>query len=183
MIKNKKLPFSFDVERLRSDLARFADDEWTPHFNTFNYEGDWSTITLRGAVGAVLEAYPDPTATSYSDTERMRRCDYIPEVAAALGCELETVRLMKLGPGDRITEHRDYMTSIETGCARIHVPIETSAEVEFVVDDERIEMNPGEAWYVNFNLKHKVDNRGMSRRVHLVLDCVPNDHLRALVGV
>jgi hypothetical protein len=33
-------------------------------------------------------------------------------------------------------------------------------------------MNEGEAWYLNFNLYHSVENNGRDERVHLVIDCV-----------
>ena len=39
-------------------------------------------------------------------------------------------------------------------------------------------MKEGEAWYLNFNLKHSVVNRSAEDRVHLVIDCVLNDWLR-----
>jgi quercetin dioxygenase-like cupin family protein len=68
---------------------------------------------------------------------------------------------------------------MEDGVARVHIPIKTSADVDFYLDRERIEMNEGEAWYLNFNLKHSVRNTGGAERVHLVVDCVVNDWLRS----
>ena len=40
-------------------------------------------------------------------------------------------------------------------------------------------MQPGEAWYLNFNLPHSVANRGTTDRIHLVIDCVMNPWLDA----
>ena len=40
-------------------------------------------------------------------------------------------------------------------------------------------MLEGEAWYLNFNLKHSVRNHGVSERIHLVIDCIANDWLRS----
>jgi hypothetical protein len=42
-------------------------------------------------------------------------------------------------------------------------------------------MKEGECWYHNFNLPHRVANRGTADRVHLVLDCVLNDWLREVL--
>jgi quercetin dioxygenase-like cupin family protein len=71
------------------------------------------------------------------------------------------------------------MLSIEDGCARIHIPVKTSSEVEFYLDGKRIEMNEGEAWYLNLNLPHRVENKSPNERVHLVIDCIANDWLRS----
>ena len=39
-------------------------------------------------------------------------------------------------------------------------------------------MSEGEAWYLNFNLPHSVENNGERARVHLVIDCLVNDWMR-----
>jgi hypothetical protein len=41
-------------------------------------------------------------------------------------------------------------------------------------------MAEGECWYLNVNQPHRVENRGSADRVHLVLDCVVDEWLRAL---
>ncbi len=42
-------------------------------------------------------------------------------------------------------------------------------------------MGEGEAWYLDLNLRHTVRNRGDETRIHLVIDCVVNDWLRAVI--
>jgi mannose-6-phosphate isomerase-like protein (cupin superfamily) len=64
---------------------------------------------------------------------------------------------------------------------RLHIPVVTNPEVEFVLNGVRVEMKEGECWYHNFNLPHRVANRGTVDRVHLVLDCVLNDWLREVL--
>ena len=54
----------------------------------------------------------------------------------------------------------------------------TNPDVEFVIDDERVVMEPGSCWYINANLMHRVANRGDADRIHLVVDCVVDDWLR-----
>jgi hypothetical protein len=177
MVNVLKLPFSYDVAALRADLAVFAPDDWTPHFNKGYYEGDWSGIALRAPENAHMEIYPDPTAETYVDTVHMKRCRYIPEVIDSFKCTLESARLLRLGPGDRILEHRDFKLSFEDGVARVHIPVKTTPDVEFYLDNTLVRMDEGEAWYLNFNLKHRVTNNGSGERVHLVLDCIVNDWL------
>jgi hypothetical protein len=173
-----KLPFSFDAAALQVDLQAFSDAEWTPHFNVHNYQGDWSGIALRTTRGAHVALYPDPTATAFEDTEMMARCFYVPQLLTEFHCDLETVRFLRLGAGAAILEHRDHKLAMEDGVARIHIPVKTSSQVEFVLDGQRVEMKEGEAWYLNFNLRHSVKNNSDEDRVHLVVDCVVNDWLR-----
>ena len=64
---------------------------------------------------------------------------------------------------------------------RLHVPVHTNADVDFVLDDQRVPMAEGELWFLNFNKYHSVDNRSSVDRIHLVIDCVINDWLRQLL--
>jgi hypothetical protein len=177
MISTLKFPFGFDAAKLKSDLDKFAENDWTPHFNTQYYEGDWSGIALRAAKDAHVQLYPDPMATAYEDTENLKRCSYIPEVLSAFQCELEAARFLRLTAGSVIREHRDHKLAFEDGFVRVHIPVRTNAQVEFFLDGVSVPMNEGEAWYLNFNLRHSVANRSAEDRVHLVVDCVLNDWL------
>jgi hypothetical protein len=175
-----KLPLAFDAEALGTEVGALADDEWVPHFNTAYYEGDWSGVALRSVDGVAGRLYPDPTATSeYAPTPLL---DRTPGLRAALGCfecPLLAARLLRLGPGASIREHTDYNLGYDDGELRVHIPVTTGPEVEFVHDGKRVTMLPGEAWYLDLNLPHSVANRGPSRRVHLVVDCVVDDWLTA----
>lgn len=172
-----KFPFTFDPARLKEDAEKFAGADWIPHFNTGYYEGDWSGVALRSSADAHVALYPDPTANTFVDTEMIARCSYIPDVIRSFKCEMESARLLRLGPGDRILEHRDHKLSFQDGVARVHVPIKTSPHVQFFLDGNEVQMGEGEAWYLNFNLKHKVANEGPDERIHLVLDCIVNEWL------
>lgn len=175
MIERLKLPFNFDSAAMRTDVSRFDASEWTPHFNTHYYEGDWSGIALRAAADANVELYPDPTATHYRATPQLERCSHIPEVLKTFECELESVRFLRLGPGATIREHRDYKLSVDDGVGRVHIPVQTNPDVEFFLNGVKVDMQEGEAWYLNFNLPHRVENRSDKPRIHLVIDCVVND--------
>jgi hypothetical protein len=175
MIKSLKLDVQFDESRLREDLGRFGADDWTPHFNTRYYNGDWSGIALRTTANAHVPLYPDPTAEKFVDTAELKQCPYIRSVIGSFGCKVEFVRFLRLSAGSEIIEHTDYDLGIEDGYVRLHIPIVTDPAVEFYLDGERVDMQPGEAWYLNLNLPHRVKNDSAIDRVHLVLDCVVND--------
>jgi hypothetical protein len=179
-VAHLKLPMTFDVARLQADLAAILPDEWRPHFNTSYYDGLWSGVALRTTEGAHVPLYPDPSKNTYVDLEVLKRCPYIEEVLARFHCPLQLVRLLKLAPGSNIKEHRDYNLSYEDGEVRVHIPVQTNPEVEFAVAGQPLPMAEGECWYINFNLPHRIHNRGATDRIHLVIDCVLNDWLRGM---
>lgn len=183
MLTCLKLPLTFEPESLQSDLDRVASGEWVRHFNDRYYEGDWSGVALRAVTGASTQIYSDPSsAESLTDTPVLTRSPALQRALATLQCPVKSARLLKLGPGARILEHRDYNLSLEDGEIRLHVPITTDPRVEFYLNGEQIVMLSGECWYINANLPHKVENHSDADRVHMVIDCVVDDWLRGLVA-
>lgn len=182
MLSAIRLPLELDADGLKADLDRFEASDWVPHFNTRYYEGDWSGISLRSVGGVARELYPDPAASDpFADTANLDRC---PDVRATLDrfqCELLSARFLRLAAGSVIKEHSDYNLAHEDGELRIHIPVRTNPDVEFILDGVPVRMCEGEAWYLDLNLKHRVSNLGSTDRIHLVVDCVVNDWLTGLV--
>jgi hypothetical protein len=83
--------------------------------------------------------------------------------------------------GSVIKEHRDHELGFDDGEVRLHIPVITNPQVEFMLNQVRVVMNEGECWYLNVNQPHRVANHGMVDRIHLVIDCVVNDWLRELM--
>lgn len=155
--------------------------DWIDHFVKQNYEGDWSVIPLRGPAGAthpVMMIYSDPTCEDFADTPFLSACSYFQEVLASFQCPLNTVRLMRLSAGSVIKEHTDHDLSFEEGKARLHIPVITSPDVEFILNGERVVMMEGECWYLRLSDPHSVTNRGHADRVHIVVDAMINPWLR-----
>lgn len=174
-----QLPLHFDPDLLKADLRALAAEDWVLHFNKPYYEGEWSGVALRSVNGEAGRLYPDPTAREqFADTPALARCRYIQSVLATFHCPLEAVRLLKLRAGSSIREHKDYNLGYEDGEVRFHVPVLTNPDVEFYLNQQRIVMNEGECWYLDFNLPHRVVNHSATDRIHLVIDCVVNDWVR-----
>jgi hypothetical protein len=176
-----KLRPRFDVEPLQADLARIVATDFVPHFNTRYYDGDWSVVSLRAIGGDEKKIYPDPTRTDYADTPLMARCPYIAQVVNSFPCSKLAVRFLRVRPRSVVKEHRDFQLRLEDGELRLHIPITTNPEVRFMVAGKRVIMGPGECWYNDFTELHSVHNDGDGDRVHLTIDCVVNDWLRAEV--
>lgn len=175
-----RLPLTLDVAPLLAEVAALGDVKWISHFNADYHDGGWQGVALRAINGDAHRLYPDPTQQeNIRNTDLLARC---PGIAAALQrveCPLRAVRILRLAAGSVIREHRDDDLCFEAGEARLHVPLVTNPDVEFYVDGTRVIMEPGECWYLNLSLPHRVQNRGSTERIHLVVDCQINDWLRA----
>ena len=174
-----KLPLSFDIDRLRRELADIESSHWIGHFNTSAYEKNWSCIPLRSVDGKLDHIMPLENA-SFQDTPILLRCPYFREVLDRFECEKTSVRLMSLESGAVIREHRDEGSSLDDGIARLHIPIQTSAEVRFRIDGEEVHFSAGDTWYLNASCLHGVENRSPRDRIHLMLDCIANPWLERL---
>jgi hypothetical protein len=176
-----RLPLIFDAAGLAREVDRLVGDHWSPHFNQAIYEGDWSGVALRSVGGRPAQLYPDPTATGdFADTEVLAHCPLLRGALARLRCPTTAVRLLALGPGAIIAEHRDYRLGYDDGEVRLHIPIVSDPDVEFVLDGRVVDLRPGECWYLNLDLPHRVTNRSLRRRIHLVVDCIVDDWLKQL---
>ena len=169
---------------LRQDLESFGEDEWIAHFVKQNYSGDWSVLPLRGKAGAthpVMMIYSDPGCTEFADTPFLEACPYFKEVLSRIECPLQAVRLMRLTPGSVIKEHRDHDLDAATGNVRMHIPITTSPDVDFLLNGTRVVMQPGELWYLRLADPHSVINHGTTDRVHMVIDATVNPWLQRML--
>jgi len=176
------LPLRADADTLAAEAIAFPQARWERHFNTGVYEGDWSGIALRSTGGAV-SLYSDPAAGAdgFRDTPALDEAPALRAALAAFGCPLTSARLLRLGAGARIREHRDYNIGLAFGEVRLHAPLVTGPGVEFVLGGHPLHMRPGEWWYVDVTEPHQVRNPGPAPRIHLVVDCVVDDWLRALL--
>lgn len=173
------MPFAFDADALARDVKNLSESAWERHFNTGYYTGDWSGVALRSS-GGRLSLFAHPDGAAFADTPLLAECPNIAAALSVFACSLNSVRLLRLGPGANVREHRDYGLDWESGEARFHMPI-VSECAEFVLDGRSIAMRPGECWYVDVDRPHRVANSGSTARVHLVIDCVVNDWLKGIM--
>lgn len=174
--KHIRFSIRFDVERLTQDLSRVLESNWVPHFNTGGYTGNWKAIPLYakdGDAGNIFVPMEDET-TVLKETDVMKDCAYFREVVQYFQFPILSVRLLRLEVGAEIKPHKDHKLGYEDDQFRLHIPIVTNPEVSFILDGERLNMQPGECWYANVNFEHSVANHGTIDRVHLVIDGIRN---------
>jgi hypothetical protein len=179
MVKYLRLPLQFDAPKMQAELNALSNAAWLPHYQKLHYEGDWAAIPLRSVGGKsddiIISPLKDPI---FESTVYLNECSYIQEVLAAFKFPLKAVRLLKLDAGAIIKEHRDIDLAFEKGEIRLHVPVITDPAVEFYLDKERIHLQEGECWYMNFNLPHSINNKSNVNRVHLVIDGEVNEWVK-----
>ena len=149
-----RLPLRFDVDALRADLARVPEERWIRHFVEDNYEGDWSGVALRGPAGAthpIQQLFANPGTEAWENTSLYDACPYFAEVMSAFQCNLLSVRLLRLGPGSIIKEHVDHSLSLDDTELRLHVPVQTNADIQFWLNGNLVPLRAGETWYLNVN--------------------------------
>ncbi len=169
--KYLKLPFQFDEQLLVQDLATIVDAHWTPHLYKGSYKGQWNSIPLYAKDGDASNLFAGQNASSdIQETPLLKKCAYFKEVLSHFKCPMQAVRLLQLSPDSIIKPHRDYRLGYEDNNFRLHIPITTNPDINFILDGNRLKMLPGECWYTNVNFLHSVSNKGSSDRVHLVID-------------
>ncbi|MGY3090576.1 hypothetical protein ACVWYF_003631 [Hymenobacter sp. UYAg731] len=184
MIKYIRFNQQFDAEQLKREVAQVETALWQDHYNRSNYEGGWSTIQLRSLHGQVanntaVHAGGLPAGNAFRDTPLLTQCPYIKGVIDFFQIEKTSIRLMKLDAGAIIKPHSDHNLNFEEGEVRIHVPVITNPQLKFYLEEERLVMEEGSCWYLNLSRQHQVINDGPTARVHLVIDGIVNDWLKA----
>ncbi|MCV9927640.1 aspartyl/asparaginyl beta-hydroxylase domain-containing protein [Flavobacterium sp. LS1R49] len=175
LIRSIKFPIVFDKEKLQNDLKKIIDKNWIDHYNTNDYSGKWTSLALMSHNGKsdTIIALPNSDEKLVA-TEILDSCLYFKEILDGFLFEKTAVRLLQLAVGADIKPHSDHCLGYEDGSFRLHIPIITNSEVEFILDGTRLIMNEGECWYIDANFIHSVANRGTQDRIHLVIDGVRN---------
>ncbi|MGL6247436.1 aspartyl/asparaginyl beta-hydroxylase domain-containing protein [Pseudomonas sp.] len=166
-----RLPVAVDLPLLLQALANIKEDAWRAHFNIDYYAGNWSGVALVSAADALTELSP-------GRGEPQLRAPWLRDPRwqqglRDLSLDIVSARLLRLGPGGKIHEHRDYDLGGPDADLRLHIPLLSPPHVDFMLDGQRMPMAEGECWFLDLSRPHRVDNRDTQARVHLVLDCRP----------
>ena len=176
-----RLPLSYDVGQLQQDLSATRRFSTVPQFGVY-HNGEWTGLSLCAEGG---DAYTTktgivPTGQPFTYTEVIQYTPYFRQVLDGLSCPKRSVRLLHLPPGGRIERHADPPLTFQHGVLRLHIPIVTHPDVEFVIGDHRCVWQAGELWWGDFSLPHHVYNKSPINRVHIVIDVEINDFVLAL---
>jgi hypothetical protein len=168
------LPLRFDVEKLKKELAAFAESDWQKHPN--DYKGNIA-IPLISVNGGINDDFAGPMlATPFLDSS-----PYMRQVIASFDSVVSRSRLMRLEGRHEVPLHSDINYHWWSR-VRIHVPIVTTPDVIFHCGDQQVHMAPGEAWIFDSWKMHRVVNPSGKTRVHLVIDTAGSPEFWDLVS-
>ncbi|GGP95120.1 hypothetical protein BKA00_003804 [Actinomadura coerulea] len=177
----------FDVDALRADLDLLRHQRWRAQ-RAYSQDGaatesgvDWRILPLRSVGGDPVRTDPGGAGlTDFADTPWLADAPALAQVIDALPAPVRGVRLIALGAGATVHEHRDYKYGFERGLLRLHVPIDTNPDAVVVIDGVSEHWTAGRLWFGDFGRRHYVANNGDRSRVHMVLDCLVS---REVVGL
>jgi hypothetical protein len=112
-----------------------------------------------------------PGMVGFADAPWLARTPYFAEILAGIPAELRAARLMALGPGARVHEHRDGNLGMPRGRTRLHVPLVTNPGAVTVFEGREYHREAGRLWYGDLGRPRYVADRGEQTRIHLVIDC------------
>lgn len=177
IIKHALLNIPVAVKNIQKEIEKLQSGYWKPHLNKNDYEGGWDVLSFRSPGGGLNTLAESLNNEAFADTPLLEHCPAVRSLLNNLQCERLSARLLNLQAGAVIREHTDKELYFEKGEVRLHFPIVTNPFVEFYLDNERLQMQEGECWYINANLPHRLANKGNSDRLHLVVDCKVNEWL------
>ncbi|MFY2763714.1 aspartyl/asparaginyl beta-hydroxylase domain-containing protein [Arenimonas sp. MALMAid1274] len=186
MIPFARIDGPLDLAPLRAELSRLLQAPWYDHVNQRDYRGGWDVLPLRCqrehlSQHPILQSFAIGWGDDWADLPVLQTLPALRAVLDRVHAPLQAARLMRLKAGAEIRPHRDAGLGIDHGLARLHLPLQTSEHVQFIVGGQVVPMAPGELWYFDADQVHEVHNRGDQDRIHLVIDCTANDWLRERV--
>ena len=170
-----KLPLTFDVERMRSEVEAIPEADWRPHPQ--GHPGN-SALPLIALGGNPMD---DGVAGTMLPTPHLEKMPYVQQVLASFQTVFGRSRLMRLEGKSEATLHVDT-NYYWADRVRIHVPILTSPVIEFICNERSLHMAAGEAWIFDAWRLHNVLNPTGDQRIHLVGDTVGSAAFWGLVG-
>jgi len=169
-----RLPIRFDSERLAAEVAQFSEEDWRAHPQGFEGNSALLLISARGALD------DDGLKGPQKPTRLLQRCSYLQQVLASFDTVLGRTRLMRLAPHADAKAHMDASYYWHQR-VRIHVPIQTHADISFHAGDSAVHMAAGDCWIFNTWKMHTVKNATDQTRIHLVADTVGSGALWDMV--
>ena len=161
---------------------------------------DWTAISFRGYGPTPLDILKPNVLKSKVKTEAVLQdtslvgedgFQPINDILAKIPSTFERVRFMKIKANSSIGKHSDKIDKdfgLQDGnIVRIHVPIRTNDQVNFLLWEGRKEtenyLEEGHYYYVDVTAPHAVTNNSDVDRIHLVVDTYVNSDILGLLGI
>lgn len=169
---------SYDAARMAGEALALREAQWQVQQEYYGPDGffgareiDWRVLPLHSPGGD--QARTDSGGAGlveYASTPFLREAPYFAEILAEMPAPLRSVRLIALGPGVEVREHRDEKCGYPWGVMRLHIPVITNQGAKVIIDQQDMHWQAGQLWFGDFSRPHYVRNTGDEPRVHLVID-------------
>jgi hypothetical protein len=117
--------------------------------------------------GDMLEAYDYPAMLRLNPHAKQMAVGLM---AALGGTRLGRVIITKLEPGHKIAPHADVMGAYSSYYTRYTVMLQCLPGVLYMCGDETVQMETGEAWFVDVSKEHAITNNSKDDRVAMLVD-------------
>lgn len=163
-----KLPFEFDVDRLRKEADSIPEEAYLDVYNPYL---DIDTLVGVDLIEATRQE--DETAI-FAPNQYLEDKPYLKEILNTFKSNKFTYRIQTLLPGGEIRKHRDIGQRFEDGIVRLHIPIQSASGMTTLLNDQVVDMQEGTCWYLDLTFTHQMINNSDQPRVHLLIDCHRN---------
>ncbi|GAA4893925.1 aspartyl/asparaginyl beta-hydroxylase [Stackebrandtia albiflava] len=179
-----RLARRYDAAELAAEVAELRRRPWRAQ-RAIGQDGmrrqsdiDWTILPLRSPGGDPLRTDAGGAGlVEHAETPHLDGAPALRRLIREFPAGLLAVRLMALGPGVEVAEHRDAKCGMPWGVVRLHVPVVTNPGATVVIDGRSFHWEAGRLWFGDFDRPHLVANTGTTARVHLVLDCLVGKEL------
>lgn len=179
-----KLPFQFDVKKMQAEIKTFSDSRFI-YYKVLPIRSPAHLVDTSLPFPPPADDYADGSWCDWLDTPILKNMPYISEVVDTFKAHTQVtlVRLLFLEAGAVVKEHTDPTLGlhIEKSVIRLTIPIFRSNQVQFILNQTPVPMQEGECWYMRLTDPHSVINEGVSTRINMTIDMIPNDWVWSLI--
>ena len=158
-----RLDRRYDVQRLHSDVNMIVSS-LTQQFYIY-----YMPVSLARDVQT-------PVTHDWASEPMLKDCSYLHEIFAGFETEITSIRLMRLEAGAELKEHTDpTLDAAHREIVRLTLPVFSDDHVIFLLNGAKVEMKPGELWYMKLSERHSVHNNSPNERINMSIDVKWNE--------
>ncbi|MEQ9407306.1 MAG: aspartyl/asparaginyl beta-hydroxylase domain-containing protein [Fuerstiella sp.] len=166
-----RLNRQYDVQRLQSDVHAIVSS-LAQQFYVY-----YMPVLLASDVET-------PPTHDWAAEPMLDGCAYLQEIFAEVETEITSIRLMRLEAGAQLKEHTDpTLDAAHREIVRLTLPVFSDDHVTFLLNGTKVEMQPGELWYLKLSERHSVYNNSPNERINMSIDVKWNEWVEGWLKV
>lgn len=175
-----KLPFTFDVQKMLTDIEKMELPEFV-YYDVMPLRSPAHVVDSSIPFPPPADDYADGSWCDWMDTPSLKNSPYLTEIVDFFKdkTKVTLVRLLRLEAGAVVKEHTDPTLGIQVdkSVVRLTIPILVNDDVTFYLNKTPLNMELGECWYLRLTDPHSIVNAGTTQRINMSIDMIPNEWL------